>query len=156
MFEIPEQDLPCTYSTVQNTHTLTWHRSVRIFTVLNPYVFCRHVTTNGYRHANLLLVICKNKLLLHNLVIFMHNHYFMLTKFIALLGVNAGTTKHLFLVPQSIAVSKKRSPNMPDHKTSSVSTSLLYYHLSEAEHMLGHFLATTYVQPCWNLCLYYK
>jgi hypothetical protein len=28
MFKIPEQDLPCTYSTVQNTHTFTWHNSM--------------------------------------------------------------------------------------------------------------------------------
>jgi len=44
---------------------------------------------------------------MHNLVVmFMHNHYFMLTQLIALVGVNAGTTKYLFVVPDSTAVCK--------------------------------------------------
>jgi hypothetical protein len=45
----------------------------------------------GICHANLVAAICKNKFLLHNLIVMlMQNHYFMLTKLI-LVGVNADT-----------------------------------------------------------------
>jgi hypothetical protein len=101
--------------------------------------------THGYSQANLLVAICKNKLLML-VVMCMHNHYFMLTKLTALVGVNEGTTKYLFVVSDSTAVCKKRTPNTPEHQTSSISTSLFCHKL-----MVGHFLATTNAQMCWNL-----
>lgn len=54
----------------------------------------------------------------------------MLKKLTAIVGVNAGTTKYLFVVPHSTAVCKKRSPNMPEHQTSSVSTSSFCHKLN--------------------------
>ena len=99
------------------------HGTVRLVAKRLNHYATPHPQTHGYSQANLLVAICKNKLLLL-VVMCMHNHYFMLTKLTALVGVNAGTIKYLFVVPDSTEVCKKRSPNMPEHQTSSISTSL--------------------------------